>query len=273
MEFPSLSCFEKLKGLRSTVGFVWKWDLAKGRICWKILWQKVNFGNDYKIFNIRYFSMGNTQNYVSSELTHFVGRSLENDEDRYQLLVKIIRTGRIRTRLDNGRGAIVVNVNPNVDISTNIAFNPDMVCFCDIPVSEFEIHMKKYSHFGLSYSKDFLIANGIRPVYYIPQDTNIWKDRISDIFNDNVKKFFQLEDTMPFAVSQFFSFHFFSFVKFFDPHKAEDDPDNFYMEREWRGLGSIDFQVNDITRIVLPSGYIKRFFQDIPDYNSHILTV
>ena len=55
MEFPSLSCFEKLKGLRSTVGFVWKWDLAKGRICWKILWQKVNFGNDYKIFNIRYF--------------------------------------------------------------------------------------------------------------------------------------------------------------------------------------------------------------------------
>lgn len=188
-------------------------------------------------------------------------------------MVEIIRTGRIKTRNDNGRGAILVNTRPNMDISTNETFNPDMVCFCDIPVSDFEIHMKKYSHFGLSYSKDFLIANGIRPVYYIPQDTIIWKDTISDIFNDNVEKFFQLEDIMPFAVSQFFSFHFFSFVKFFDPKKAEDDPDNFYMEREWRGLGSIDFQVNDITRIVLPSGYIKRFFQDIPDYNSHILTV
>lgn len=70
--------------------------------CGEMLLQKVNFGNDFKI-NIRYVSMGKTQNYVSSELTHFVGRSLENDEERYKLLVEIIRTGRIKTRNDNGR--------------------------------------------------------------------------------------------------------------------------------------------------------------------------
>ena len=35
--------------------------------------------------------MQSTQRYVSNELTHFVGRGLEADEERYSLLVKILK--------------------------------------------------------------------------------------------------------------------------------------------------------------------------------------
>jgi len=217
--------------------------------------------------------MSKTQNYVSSELTHFVGRSLENDEERYNLLVDIVKTGIIRTRNGNGKGAVMTLSRPSIDISTNEAFTPDMVCFCDIPINDFEIHMRKYSRFGLSFSKDFLIPQGMRPVYYVPNNSIRSKKNISDIFNENIKKYAHLEKGLPFDVRGFFIFEVFSFIKFFDAEKAEDDPDNFYMEREWRGLERIEFNVHDITRIVLPSRYIKRLFQDIPDYNSHILTV
>lgn len=216
--------------------------------------------------------MSRIQNYISSELTHFVGRRLLNDDERYNLLVDIIKTGIIRTRNNNGRGAIIVNCDRSNDISSNDAFNPDMVCFCDIPIADFKIHMDKYSHFGLSFSKEFMISQGMRPVYYIPRNTIVSKRNISDIFNDSIKKFSLLGEDLAFYTDFFFDYHIFSFIKFFDSEKDDNDPDNYYMEREWRGLERIEFNVHDITRIILPSNYIKRFFEDIPEYNSHIST-
>ena len=45
--------------------------------------------------------MKRVQTYISSELTHFVGRSLSSEEDQYKIFVKIIKTGIIRTRNNN----------------------------------------------------------------------------------------------------------------------------------------------------------------------------
>src|SRR5262245_20037779 len=35
------------------------------------------------------------QRYISRELTHFLGRALQDDEERYTLLRKILRTGQL----------------------------------------------------------------------------------------------------------------------------------------------------------------------------------
>jgi hypothetical protein len=53
-------------------------------------------------------------------------------------------------------------------ISENTMLNPDVVCFCDIPDSCLYLHTKKYSRFGLSFTKEFLEKQGARPVFYIP---------------------------------------------------------------------------------------------------------
>lgn len=59
-----------------------------------------------------------------------------------------------------------------------------------------------------------------------------------------------------------------AYVKVFDETLAEDDPDNYYMEREWRSLKSVDFSVNDIQKVYLPSQqYKERFMAEFPDYS------
>jgi hypothetical protein len=61
-----------------------------------------------------------------------------------------------------------------------------------------------------------------------------------------------------------------SFIKFFDPAREEDDLENFYMEREWRVNGNVDFHLSDISRITLPGSYPDRLKADVPGYQRRV---
>src|SRR5215207_10047622 len=115
-----------------------------------------------------------TQRYVSPELTHFVGRSLPEDR-QYSLLVdKILKTGWLKTApwqeefevLESQ--AMVGAGEPRVDTD---AADAQVVCFCDIPVTDLNLHMNKYSRFGLSFLKPFLISKGASPVMYVANNS------------------------------------------------------------------------------------------------------
>ena len=59
-----------------------------------------------------------------------------------------------------------------------------------------------------------------------------------------------------------------AYVKLFDTTLADDHPDNYYMEREWRSLKNIEFTLNDIKTIYLPNEtYKENFIKDFPDYS------
>jgi hypothetical protein len=130
------------------------------------------------------------QNYVSDELTHFVGRSRQNDQHRYALLVKIVRGGVLMDpRYKDNRSSPITffdiekkdggierqnyypapyfEVRENGPIGANEFVGAEMVCFCDIPVTQLAIHTRKYSHFGLALPKPFAVAQGASPVYYV----------------------------------------------------------------------------------------------------------
>ena len=53
------------------------------------------------------------------------------------------------------------------------------------------------------------------------------------------------------------------FIKFFGPAKGEDDPENFYMEREWRLYGNLNFQVSDVSGVTLPGSYVDQLREDV----------
>jgi hypothetical protein len=112
-----------------------------------------------------------SQNYVSEELTHFVGRGLATPDEQFQLLIEILRSGWIRAsyRVEFGAGFTMM-VDPRKPLTGNEAVRAVTTCFCDVPFDDLKIHMAKYSEFGLAFSKRFMLSRGASPVFYVAKD-------------------------------------------------------------------------------------------------------
>ena len=175
-------------------------------------------------------------------------------------------------------------------------FLANVVCFCDIPVEDLELHAAKYGRFAVCFRKGFLSAKGANPVYYLARNSTIavpldvvvnpipkhlkpstraeYFDQM--VQNQNLSGIHHLqaaksERNVSRMIAQdranrFLAFHVYSFMKFFDESMPDDHPDNFYMEREWRVLGNVGFSLEDVSRIILPEEYAKRFRADIPEF-------
>lgn len=247
---------------------------------------------------------GITQRYISNELVHFVGRGKHNEE-KFQLLLYILRYKWITHFPHNPNISGNLSIKINAKISDNEMYNPEMTCFADIPVEDLSLHMKKYSKFGLSFSKDFIAEAGGIPVHYIPKkakikhfkkggansrDSNENKINKSDFYDKKISEFHELfkifhkldEQTNDKPgvsdlshrirdLQRFFSFHIFSFFKFFDHSKKDDDEDNYYFEREWRIIGNLNFEISDIKTIFLPQAYAEEFRNECPLFYGQLI--
>ena len=224
------------------------------------------------------------QRYVSDELTHFAGRGLR-EEEQYALLVDtILKSGRL------GRGEkyyanLAYGVRMDKSLSSNEMLDCAMVCFCDIPVADFEIHMQKYSRFGLAFLKSLLIAKGVRPVFYVPKEDSVikgFKD-VQELYanlNQIVLGALALGEQCPESLKLFtgklhvgnleFAKSIIGYLKFFDIGTTDTDPTNYYMEREWRVLGQVQFALSDVWRIIVPSEYANRLRADLPEYTGQV---
>lgn len=283
----------------------------------------------------------NSQRYVSSELTHFVGKSLENDEARYNLLAKIMKSGWLTHPPHDPKQPISGDFVTTRMLTADGLAQRCIVCFCDIPEGDYSIHMSKYGMFGISFSKKFLVAKGANPVFYVANDSilapglqigiytadhnrervekasrehrwdrsllfdasatllldlvacygimiddsNIMNptegtekflkemltsilaldderiSRLRDLFRSNEQALVWLN-----SIKHFLFVYVLGFIKGFDSTLSDNDPNNFYMEREWRVLGNVQFTLDNIERVILPREYTQRFCQDFPNY-------
>lgn len=246
------------------------------------------------------------QRYVSQELIHFVGRGL-SEKEQYALLIKILSSGWLTHAPHDPEVSGHLTVNTAARFSKNEMYYPQITSFSDIPIGELDIHIQKYSRFGLSFLKSFLVQHGANPVFYIAknattrfspstgrreiegQDDRRAAERpahqisLAEHFDQTIREyhdlFQQLRDAQSeltgplkrlFPIKEFLDDHIFSFLKFFDESKPETDPENYYMEREWRILGNVHFTLNDIRRIILPEPYASRLREDLPKYVGQI---
>jgi len=65
----------------------------------------------------------------------------------------------------------------------------------------------------------------------------------------------------------------FARIKFFTAGLPEDDPENYYMEREWRIHDGLSFLLGDVVRIFLARDYSDRLHHDVPDYIGEVFEV
>jgi len=227
-----------------------------------------------------------TQRYVSDELTHFVGRG-RLEEDQYRLLVKIMSDGCLRAGgdADLDEGHIRLTFRWEQKLSESELFQPSMVCFCDIPVPDLAIHVKKYGRFGLGFGKKFLIEKGAAPVFYVPKGGPLIGQPRATLLDEAGREYEKLRSLPPTEnpkevkipvqtpIDRFLDYVVFSYLKPFDESKTEDDPDNHYMEREWRTLSSIRFTLSDVRRIIIPEAYASRLRQNVPTYVGQVTFV
>jgi len=226
-----------------------------------------------------------------------VGRHLQTDHERYALLAEgILREGRLgRNDADHPMGGgFTMTTHGEKDPLNNEMYHLPMVCFCDIPPDDLEIHMAKYSRFGIAFRKSFLIGKGARPVFYIPVPDADKRSSyghnfqcLSDLNNvgsqlvlttgphpgapapcsDEVRT---LVSSLNHAMSQV-TIDVLSYIKFFDAQTTDEDGANFYMEREWRVRGTMSFTMSDVSRIVLPASFATRLRRDVPEYFGQLM--
>jgi hypothetical protein len=244
--------------------------------------------------------------YTSDELTHFVGGRSPSCEDRYQLLLEILRTGRLRASGTLGTTddtAALLSIIGNKKVSDGTAIEGVIVCFCDIPLPGLAPHMSKYSHFGMSFLKPFLVAKGANPVFYVVNDATLpgvtvvptelgsvepvrditraeLMDRIHSgamaistrvhevIFGSDKSDDPELKELLlQLDYLRLLLYQTtFAFVKAFNSAEPEDSRENYYMEREWRVYGDVLFEMSDVHRVILPRSYCDRFPRDCPRY-------
>jgi hypothetical protein len=230
-----------------------------------------------------------TQRYVSPELTHFVGKGLSEDQ-QYSLLVNdILKAGwlmhpPIDDRQPNEvvKGSVLVGGSHTPDVDETEAAYWQGICFCDIPVTDLEIHMNKYSRFGLSFLKPFLVGKGANPVLYVAENSQalsfglpdslsgdeVWPRR--KVFKGNIQLLENYRQNLPITLRYFLDMLVFSFIKYFDDSTSDEDEANVYMEREWRVLGDVNFALEDVHRVFMPQCYAERFRADLPNYTGQL---
>lgn len=237
--------------------------------------------------------MANMQRYVSRELTHFVGRNEPDEDARYSLLIKILKDGWLTFAPHEHKIYRGYAFAMGIGLVTNDQCAPNRLCFCDIPVGDLTIHMKKYSRFGLSFLKPFLIEKGANPVLYVCHESISLSgesrlqttDKIvgklmetyvlASSFFDNLKS----DPEAQRVYDAYFELHNMlirDVVGLFKPYSSEledNDPNNYYMEREWRMFNNLNFTLEDVHRVILPKAYAKQFRKDVPDYYGQVTFV
>lgn len=232
--------------------------------------------------------------YISSELFHFLGRaSPEEHERNYSLLKLVIESGCIsHPPHEVGWGS----VSYSIDISKRLAHEqmliPTVTCYCDIPFAQLAPHTSKYGNFGLSFSRHHLTKIGARPVIYVPCRPDDWRGVFTGhtllreleatflgVHQQGARKQTQDEEkiqgvpltTVPTSplealtkAEHTLALRVLAFVKPYDSTLDDSDPTYYYSEREWRKLGNLVFEPDDVIRVVVDEAFLERARDELP---------
>jgi hypothetical protein len=234
--------------------------------------------------------------YTSETLVHFVGwRAPTDDDQNYRTLSSILREG-ILAKLphDGSWGAEEFRIDPTRSLLDERLIVPRMVCVADIPEHGLPVHCAKYGLFGVGFARAFLVRYGFRPVMYFPysKDDHLgaygrtrlqW---IQQAFRDCYESDQNLGAALPRtrtagspsktteevmkAASTAFLRDLLPFLKPFDADLHNEDPKNYYLEREWRRLGNLRFRPDDVVKVYVAEGFVARAKAEHPEFASRV---
>jgi hypothetical protein len=117
-------------------------------------------------------------------------------------------------------------------------------------------------------------SSGVKPNLDLPRDLlpRLRALQSKALEQEDIRQFQRLEGLQR-KIEDLYVFldqYVFGFIKFFDSENAEEHEENYYMEREWRIFGNVNFNLADVHRLLLPKSYASRFHSDFPDYAAQL---
>ena len=228
--------------------------------------------------------------YVSDELFHFVGRHEQTVDKQFQLLVKILQSGTLLSSSVNGSQG---QIDPDGRLLSGELNLVPALCFCDIPRPLLDLHTRKYSQFGISFTKRFLTQRGAKPVIYIPLKSRptTGKGTRGHSVPHSLRRLLnalrglrkvKMEPNWAYVdgntrrlageaanLQGFLTSELYYFIKVFDEDLPQDHPKNYYMEREWRLVNSssrsrLEFSVKDVHAVMAPQHFRSAILKQFP---------
>lgn len=134
------------------------------------------------------------------------------------------------------------------DKGTFIIKEPRCLCFCDIPINTLSEHMNKYGDIGLGFKKEVLekLVNDLKPVRYYPvrnkedllgNEENLWSVNTDEVLLGNYLKI---------------PTNYTGSINYINGKNTETF-EQIYEEREWRSFLRLEFKVEDLAYILLPT--------------------
>lgn len=241
--------------------------------------------------------------YISAELFHFFGRSAPLDHERnYKLLRTVLTSGCIsHPPHDLGWGTVAYSLDISKRLAREEMFVPTVTCYCDIPYEQLGPHISKYGSFGLSFSRHHLTKVGARPVTYVPCRPDDWRGVFTGqtLLKELEATFVGVHqqravlapdvdgkrtgvglETLPKSAAEALeksehtlALRVLAFIKPYESTLDESDPNYYYSEREWRKLGNLMFEPNDILRVVVDHSFLARAREELPAFRDRLCSI
>lgn len=238
--------------------------------------------------------------YASDELFHFVGHSSSSDDNaNFGKLREVLDSNCIsHFPHDGSSGKVSHTTTWDNRLETEQLIIPSVTCYADIPFKALSIHTSKYGKFGVALPRWLLTKYGARPVTYIPMRSDDWQSingltLLRDIeavvkgFDEQVvekqkgeetrsrtlgKKPSTTEEAIS-AIQSMLLKDFLAFIKPFNSELAHNDPNNYYMEREWRKYGNMMFEAGQVSKILVAKGYKDQTIENYPAYEDRVFEI
>jgi hypothetical protein len=116
-----------------------------------------------------------------------------------------------------------------------------VVCFSEIPPPHLAKLIKRRSNHGIAFKKEFLLKIGAQRVWYLEKNSMVHQslDTLRGLLNNSLQQEALLNLT--------------PFIDVHGEHKGT--PYRFEWEREWRVIGDVYFEPNDVAFLIIPSSH------------------
>jgi hypothetical protein len=137
---------------------------------------------------------------------------------------------------------------------------PPICCVAEIPIPFLKLHCNRYGKFGIGFSRNKLIEKRFRPVNYCLDREDFITSSILNLslFIENL---IDTDEQQSPHLKKENLLDYIHNIECFTKTFSLTELETVYCEREWRGVGNLIFDDEDVKSILVPKSYREKYLE------------